>query len=85
MLHTFGSIDSISVTDEGIFRLSTGLIKYAKISPRGTVRPIQLHGTDVSLQGIHVLVLLLIQYPVSTNTCSINVWQTLCVRRILVN
>jgi len=81
MSHTFGSIDSISVTDESIFWLSARLVKYAEISPCGTVGPIQLHGTDVCLQCIHVLILLLIQDPDSTDTGRIT--NVRCIATIL--
>lgn len=45
-------------------RLVAGLVERAQIHPGGGVAVIQLHGTDVGLQSVHGLVLLLVQHPV---------------------
>lgn len=54
---------SIDVALDSIVRLPAGFIEGAEVHPGGCVAVVQLNGTDVGLQCIHRLVLLLVEHP----------------------
>ena len=53
----------VDVALDGVVRLATGLVQRAQVHPGGGVAVVQLHSTDVGLQRIHGLVLLLVEHP----------------------
>ena len=57
----------VEVTGQGVAGLVTGLVQDGQICPGGGVGFVQLYGTDICLQSIHRLVLLLIQHPAHTH------------------
>lgn len=54
---------SIYVTLDSVMRLATGFVEGAEIHPGGRVAVVQLNSTDVGLQCVHRLVLLLVEHP----------------------
>lgn len=52
----------VDVTLDGVVRLPAGFIESAQVHPGGCVAVVQLHCTNVGLQCIHRLVLLLVQH-----------------------
>lgn len=54
---------SIDVALDSVMRLAAGFVEGAQVHPGGGVAVVQLHGTDVGLQSVHGLVLLLVQHP----------------------
>lgn len=52
----------VDVTLDGVVRLPAGFIERAQVHPGGCVTVVQLHCTNVGLQCIHRLVLLLVQH-----------------------
>lgn len=61
---------SIYVALDSIMMLATWLVESSKIHPGGRVAVVQLNSTDVGLQGVHGLVLLLIENPDSKGKTS---------------
>lgn len=51
----------VDVALDGIMRLAAGLVERAQVHPGSRMTVVQLHCTDVRLQSIHGLVLLLVQ------------------------
>lgn len=54
---------SVDVALDSVVRLAAGFVESAQIHPGGGVAVVQLNSTDVSLQCIHRLVLLLVKHP----------------------
>lgn len=62
----------IDVALDGILRLVAGLVECAQVHPGSRMAVVQLHCTNICLQCIHRLVLLLIQHTGDTNTAERN-------------
>ncbi len=60
----------VDVALDGVLRLVAGLVERAQVHPGRGVTVIQLHGTDVGLQRVHGLILLLIQHANRDNTAA---------------
>lgn len=54
---------SIDVAFDSVVRLAAGLVEGAQVHPGGGVVVVQLNSTNVSLQCVHRLVLLLVEHP----------------------
>lgn len=54
---------SVDVALDSVVRLPTGFIEGAQVHPGSGVVVVQLNSTDVGLQRIHRLVLLLVEHP----------------------
>jgi hypothetical protein len=52
----------IDITGQGVLGLVAVLVQNPQVCPGGSVCLIQLYGTDVGLERIHRLVLLLVKY-----------------------
>jgi len=61
--HTFSSLCGVDVACEGVLGLTARLVQQAEVGPGGRVGLVQLDGTDVRLQRVKRLVLLLVQHP----------------------
>lgn len=54
---------SIDVAFDSVVRLAAGFVEGAQVHPGSGVVVVQLNSTDVSLQRVHRLVLLLVEHP----------------------
>lgn len=54
---------SIDVAFNSVMRLAAGFVEGAQVHPGGRVVVVQLNSTDVGLQCVHRLVLLLVEHP----------------------
>lgn len=59
-----GRSPPVRVARERVARHLAALVQAAEVRPRRRVALVQLDGTDVRLQRVHRLILLLIEYPV---------------------
>lgn len=57
------AVRGIDVALNGIVGLTAGLVQSAQVHPGSSVTVVQLNGTDIGLQCIHRLVLLLVENP----------------------
>ena len=62
---TFAVLRGVHVAGERVLQLVTRLVEDAEVVPGGEVVLLQLHGTDVRLQCVHRLTLLLVEHPAS--------------------
>lgn len=53
----------VDVALDGVVVLAARLVQSAQVHPGGRVAVVQLNGTDVGLQRVHGLVLLLVEHP----------------------